>query len=612
MAAVIALAASPAKPTSAAEAQRVLLLHAFGHPFSPWSDMAAAFRAALTAIAPNAINFYEVSLDTSRVRDFDDEKPFVAYMHALVSEQKLDLLVPVGTPATLFVKRNFDGLFPDSPALVLGADARLLADVGLAANEIAVQTKVDIPIYVENILRLRPDTTEIAVVVGNSPIEQYWATQLRHELARFGTRVKFDWFNDLAFDQMLERAAHMPANAAILWFMLVEDAAGVPYSQDHALALMRQVSAVPLFGIGDYEFGRGIVGGPLYPTATLGQNAAKVAARILKGEAVSNIEPPETSIGVPVYDWRELRRWGIDEDKLPRGSIVRFREPGLWEQYRWQIVAIVTVLCSQTLLIGYVLIQNRKRRAAEAEAMERRQQATHLMRVSVLGELSGAIAHELNQPLTAILSNAQASLHVLDQSAPDLTEVREAVCDIIREDNRASAVIERLRKLLQKGERKIEKVDLNDLVLSTAALLHTELLRRRIEVEIDLADRLPETTGDPVQLQQVLLNLFINAMDAMASTPIALRYLTASTRVTETGYIEVRIRDHGTGIGAVDEGQLFAPFYTSKDNGLGLGLSICSTIARAHGAKLTLSNHDDRGAVAVLSVPVRESAVWAR
>ena len=240
-----------------------------------------------------------------------------------------------------------------------------------------------------------------------------------------------------------------------------------------------------------------------------------------------------------------------------------------------------------------------------------RQEVAHLMRVSVLGELSGAIAHEINQPLTAILSNAQAALHLLERESPDLAEVREAIDDIVHDDNRAGEVIARLRKLLKKGEKKSEPIDLNDLVLSTIALLKNELIGRHIETETSLANGLPETCGDPVQLQQVLLNLFMNAMDAMAMTPIGRRYIVVSTRTVQ-GSVELLIRDCGSGLGHEDPAVLFQPFQTSKKNGLGLGLSICSTIARAHGGKLTLVNHQDGGAVAVFSLPAREHLLAAQ
>jgi PAS domain S-box-containing protein len=250
--------------------------------------------------------------------------------------------------------------------------------------------------------------------------------------------------------------------------------------------------------------------------------------------------------------------------------------------------------------------------ATEAETDLQRREIAHLNRVSALGELSGAIAHEINQPLTAILSNAQAALHLLSQQTPDLDEVRDVLADIVQEDIRAGEVIHRLRRLLKKGGEKVEQLNVNDLIQSTLALLHSEMIGRGVTVETDLAHWLPPVPGDPVQLQQVLLNLILNAMDAMAMVPIKHRVVAISTHISAIGAAEIAVKDHGSGIRPEDQSKVFSPFYSTKDQGLGLGLTICSTIVSAHGGSLTLENHEAGGARAMISLPVQHFAAAAK
>ncbi len=250
-----------------------------------------------------------------------------------------------------------------------------------------------------------------------------------------------------------------------------------------------------------------------------------------------------------------------------------------------------------------IFVDITERKASEVDAELQRQEVAHLMRVSVLGELSGAIAHEVNQPLTAILSNAQAALYLLESEPPNLVEVKGALDDIVKEDNHASEVVQRLRGLLRKGESRSELVDVNETVDSTTALLRSELINRRVAIETDLTANLPAVLGDSVQLQQVMLNLVINAMDAMDAMPEAQRHIRISTRETRAGSIEILVKDTGPGIRKTDPRQLFVPFHTTKEHGLGLGLTICSTIVRKLGGTIELRNDEAGGAIARISLP---------
>jgi PAS domain S-box-containing protein len=250
-----------------------------------------------------------------------------------------------------------------------------------------------------------------------------------------------------------------------------------------------------------------------------------------------------------------------------------------------------------------VMIDITERKHAEVEVQQQRQLLTHLTRVATLGELSGALAHELNQPLTSILSNTQAAQRILAGDPPDLKEIREILDDIADEDRRAAEVIRRLRTLLRKGEMQRQPLDLNEVTSDVLRLAHSELIAHGVTLNAQLAPGLPPVHGDRVGLQQVLLNLIVNACDAMRLDEPAERRLTVVTAPDGDHGVRVTVADRGTGIPTSGSEQVFEPFFTTKEQGLGLGLSICRSIVAAHNGRLWATNNADRGATFGFDLP---------
>jgi len=244
--------------------------------------------------------------------------------------------------------------------------------------------------------------------------------------------------------------------------------------------------------------------------------------------------------------------------------------------------------------VSGIVIDNTERMIADLELQQQRLQLAHLTRVAILGQLSGALAHELTQPLTAILSNAQAGQRLLGTSQPDGREIRLIFDDIVRNDKRAGEVIGRLREMLKRGELQIQLLDLEQLIREILNLARGELAARYVETDLDIEDGLPMVRGDRVQLQQVLLNLLMNAAEAMATIPPRDRRVRVGVVRRGTG-VCTTVADCGPGIPSHQLETIFDAFYTTKDNGLGLGLSICRSIITAHGGRLWATNNVPRG-----------------
>ena len=246
-----------------------------------------------------------------------------------------------------------------------------------------------------------------------------------------------------------------------------------------------------------------------------------------------------------------------------------------------------------------------KRKRAEEQVARHRNEMAHLSRVSTLGELSASIAHELNLPLSAILSNAQAAQRILANGQTNVAEVREILNDIVSEDKRASEVIRRLRLLLKKSEVQQHSLRISQVVEDVLKLMHGDLLNQKVTVDTQLARDLPNVTGDPVQLQQVLLNLMVNACDAMAGCSTRERRLLIGSEMENgNNAVIVSVTDRGGGIPEEKMEHVFEPFFTTKAKGMGLGLSVCRTIIAAHRGKLWATNNPDRGATFHFSLPV--------
>jgi C4-dicarboxylate-specific signal transduction histidine kinase len=345
-------------------------------------------------------------------------------------------------------------------------------------------------------------------------------------------------------------------------------------------------------------------------TARVQDPAAAAGLRILEGETPSHINPPPVVFGERMYDWREPQGWKISE-ALPRDSIVQFREPTVWRQYRWHIIGALAIVLFQTLLIAGLLIERERRRLAteqagkaKIESGQYRESLAHLARVHTVGEMSAAIAHEINQPLAAIKNYAMAaSRRLAGWNAVDASKVKELLDKIEEQASRAGDVMHSLRAMMKKHQPEPTRIQAGRLVADALKLVDMEGRTGDIRVESVIAPDLPPIFVDGIQIQQVVLNLTRNAIEAMEGAK-GVGSIKVGVQGAGEKEITVSVADCGPGISPEDAEHIFVPFYSTKTPGLGVGLSISRAIVEAHGGHLSLTPNAGGGCVFAFTLPV--------
>jgi hypothetical protein len=361
---VIGAASSEAQ----SKVKQVLMLQSLNRGNLPLDHFTGEFRVRLDQRAGEPVNVVQVVVGPTGFVGAPEQAvvDYIRYIYA--DRPPPDLIVTVGGPAAVFARKYRRQLFPGTPLLFASVDQRWFRDAPLGENESAVAVANDFPRLIDEILRVIPETRQVFMVMGSGSIGQFWRRELEAGFVRFRDRVTFVWSNELSLPDILRRVASLPAHSAIVYLAFTTDAQGGAYADEQVIADLHARANAPLFGVQSPMFGIGIVGGSLVSIEDLGRSAAGVAGRILNGEPAASLRVPPQLPGQPMFDWRELRRWGIPESRLPPESVVRFRAPSLWGEHKVTVLTAVVALLLQSLLIMWLLFERRARQRAEIES----------------------------------------------------------------------------------------------------------------------------------------------------------------------------------------------------------------------------------------------------
>lgn len=591
-------------PVTAQEARSrsILVLDQSQSTGSFFLQIFAGLRAGIDADASTHTTLFSESLDLSRFDGDAYDESLRRHLSEKYRDKNIGIIVTMGSGALQLVLRWRDELWPGIPVvfgMVSEVDyARLKSPNDVTGSFLRTQLADSI-----GVARAVVPDLETVVFVGDhwdrQNIFSSWGLEVPKATA--GLDVI-----DLVGAKMVEvrkRVEALPARSAIIYSAIYSNGEGIYFSPAKAFEMVAEKANRPIIVAAEPLVALGSIGGPVIVPRLIGADAARLALRILHGEPASSI-PVATSQAVkPIFNWLQMERWGVSESDLPPGSVVRFREPGVWEKYRWQILTVAAVLLIQAGLISILLHERHRRSNAERESRSHLTELAHANRHATAGELSSTIAHELNQPLGAILTNTETAELILNSPSPELSEIKEILADIRRDDIRASEVIHRMRSFLRRTPFEDKVIDLNDTVRKVFEFLSIQASARNVALYLEPSRDPVQVRGDQVQLQQVIMNLVVNSMDAMAAIPNG-RAVIGRTETNGGSSAVVSILDSGPGIPAEKLNEVFDPFFTTKQQGMGVGLSISRTIVQAHKGRIWAENQREGGAVFHLSLPL--------
>jgi signal transduction histidine kinase len=540
----------------------------------------------LASNSADHIEVYREAMDLSRFGSESYQTLLRDFLRTKYANKKVDVAVAIIGPALDFLLNHGDAIFPGTPIVFCGIDRRELGERSLPPHVHGILVKREFAPTLEIALGLHPQTKRITVIAGTSEFDTRIVEQAREEFRPYEDRVAFTYLTALPLQKQLAELSQLPPQTIVLFATFFQDGAGEPFVPHDVVQRVSAAASAPVYGFVDQYLGRGIVGGSLYSFSAHGSETAKVALRVLAGSEPPGPSFSEGQASKPLFDWQQMQRWGISESSLPAGSEIRFREATAWERYRWQISAVFAALLLQGALITWLLYEHRRRNLAEVMARNSMSQVAHMNRIATAGELSASIAHEISQPVGAIGMWAESALNWLALKTPSIDEARSDLTQIVSDTRRASDIIANVRAMFKKDPQDARPVDLNRVILTVLDLMRSELDKHKIEVRTQLSGRLPPVTGHETQLQQVVLNLVMNAMEAMHSVQSRPHELLVKSEFIESDGVHVAIEDSGTGITPADLERIFTPLFTTKTSGMGMGLSICYSIVESHRGRI--------------------------
>jgi signal transduction histidine kinase len=596
------------RPVNAQEpARRVLLLYPYDNVNHASLTAGTAIRKRFAEDPSLRIDIHSDFLDLGRFPSEADQLRSANNLAAKYAGNSPAIIMPMSPEAQRFAIRYRNIIAPNVPIVFCCITPELAVATDRPADVTGIYGEFSAGKTIALAQKLQPSARKLVVISGSSDMDKEWLDSVRKQIEPYESQLSTEYWIGLSYEALLDRTSHLPPETIVLFMTVYCDGSSRLFVPSEVLSDLVQVANAPIYGPSDNYLGRGIVGGYTDSYQLMGSSAASMALEILAGKDPASIAPrPSGDRGYKV-DARQLGRWKMSEANLPTGTAVYFRQPTIWDEHRNLVVATILALLLQTILITALVIQIFSRRRAEAASRVARADLARVIRLNTIGEMTVSIAHEINQPLGAIVTNSEAGLRWLANATPDLGEVRAALTRIVGNGHRASEVITRIRGMLKKDNDERVLLDVNALVEEVLVFARGEIDDHNVVLRTQLQEDLPKIFADRIQLQQVVLNLVLNGIDAMASTGDRERRLEVRSKQGDHSTVMLSVEDAGKGIDTEIKDRIFESFFTTKSYGMGMGLSICHSIVVSHGGRLLVSPAHPYGTVFQVELPVHQS-----
>ncbi len=517
-------------------------------------------------------------------------------------ENPLDLILLVGDESTDLILEKGKDLFAGVPVVLVSTVKKKLPPGRSPSNTVSMVWGIDFGRTLNLIENLLPQTQHIYVVSGQSPTDEKFRRLAAAALKKSETGFEAHFLNKYSMDGLYEKIAHLPRNSVLLFLSMFRDARGEYFVSRDVVAGISKKANAPTFGNIDLYLGQGIVGGDLVSADYQGQKYARISQQILNGVPLENLESTQVLNQIEL-DWRQLKRWSIDEERVPPNSLIRYRPSSLWRDHKWELAGIGLLVLIQAVALVGLVIQYRRRSLAEDESLRLRDERARISRVLAMGEIAASLAHELNQPLSAVRGYAQAAQRFLKKEPIDTGEINTALEGAIAGNRRAEEVIKRIRMALKNEPSQQVSLRVDEIIPEVLQLVRRNAVKKNVTLEYHPAVGLPLLKGDRIQLQQVLFNLIINGVEAMPENAAGKGKIVVRAWLDDEGAVTISVCDNGTGIDEQTAAAIFDSFYTTKAGGMGLGLSISRSIIEDHGGRLWADRNLEQGTTFSFSLP---------